>query len=59
MRAITGRGPATRAWHTWPKGPHLVATTSKERLRPTPSRVTVDQLAAIRRQIALAVGIEG
>jgi mRNA interferase MazF len=38
---------------------HLVATTSKERLRPTPSHVTVDQLAAIRRQIALAVGIEG
>src|SRR5271165_3863293 len=38
---------------------HLVATTSKARLRATPSRVTPEQLAAIRRQIALAVGIEG
>lgn len=38
---------------------HLVATTSKARLRTTPSRITPDQLAAIRRQIALAVGIVG
>jgi mRNA-degrading endonuclease toxin of MazEF toxin-antitoxin module len=37
---------------------HLVATTSKARLTATPSRITADQLAAIRRQIALAVGIE-
>lgn len=38
---------------------HLVATTSKLRLRVTPSRITSEQLAAIRRQIALAVGIGG
>jgi mRNA-degrading endonuclease toxin of MazEF toxin-antitoxin module len=38
---------------------HLVATASKARLRGTPSRITAGQLAAIRRQIALAVGIEG
>jgi mRNA interferase MazF len=37
---------------------HLVATTSKARLRATPSSITPEQLAAIRRQIALAVGIE-
>lgn len=37
---------------------HLVATTSKLRLTATPSRVTAEQLAAIRRQIALAVGVE-
>jgi mRNA-degrading endonuclease toxin of MazEF toxin-antitoxin module len=37
---------------------HLVATTSKARLTATPSRITPDQLAAIRRQIALAVGVE-
>jgi hypothetical protein len=36
----------------------LVATTSKARLTPTPSRIAPGQLAAIRRQIALAVGIE-
>jgi len=36
----------------------LVATTSKARLQATPSRITEQQLAAIRRQIALAVGIE-
>jgi len=34
-------------------------TTAKARLHATPSRITPDQLAAIRRQIALAVGIEG
>lgn len=37
---------------------HLVATTSKARLSPTASRVTPDQLAEIRRQIALTVGVE-
>jgi mRNA interferase MazF len=37
---------------------HLVATTSKSRLRATPSRITPEQLAVIRRQIALAIGIE-
>jgi mRNA interferase MazF len=37
---------------------HLVMTTSKQRIRPTASRVTVEQLTAIRRQIALAVGVE-
>jgi mRNA interferase MazF len=38
---------------------HLVATTSKRRLRSTLSRITQDQLTAIRRQIALAIGIQG
>jgi mRNA interferase MazF len=38
---------------------HLVATTAKTRLRATSSRVTGDQLERIRRQIALAVGVEG
>lgn len=37
---------------------HLVATTSKSRLRATPSRITAKQLATIRRQIALAIGID-
>lgn len=37
---------------------HLVATTSKSRLRATPSRITAEQLATIRRQIALAIGID-
>jgi mRNA interferase MazF len=37
---------------------HLVATTSKARLRVTASRVTAEQLAAIRRQIVLAMGTE-
>jgi mRNA-degrading endonuclease toxin of MazEF toxin-antitoxin module len=37
---------------------HLVATTSKTRLQATPSRITAAQLAAIRRQIALAIGLE-
>lgn len=36
---------------------HLVATTSKARLRATGSRIAPDQLAAIRRQIALAIGL--
>lgn len=38
---------------------HLVATTSKSRLHATSSRITPEQLMAIRRQIALAVGAEG
>ena len=38
---------------------HLVATTSKARLRTTSSRVTAAELAAIRRQVAFAIGIEG
>lgn len=37
---------------------HLVATTSKKRLHATSSRITAEQLAAVRRQIALAVGVE-
>jgi mRNA interferase MazF len=36
---------------------HLVATTSKARLRATPSRITAEQLTTVRRQIALAIGI--
>jgi mRNA-degrading endonuclease toxin of MazEF toxin-antitoxin module len=36
---------------------HLVATTSKARIRSTSSRVTADQLMAIRRQVALAIGV--
>lgn len=38
---------------------HLVATASKARLRATPSHVTSEQLSAIRRQIAFAVGVGG
>ena len=37
---------------------HCVATTSAKRIRPTPSRITADELSAIRRQIALAIGLE-
>lgn len=37
---------------------HLVATTSKTRLRLTPSGITPQQLATIRRQIASMLGIE-
>ncbi|WP_158741966.1 type II toxin-antitoxin system PemK/MazF family toxin [Acidisphaera sp. L21] len=37
---------------------HLVTTTSKQRLRPTASRITADQLRGIRRQIALSIGVE-
>ncbi|MGH7062638.1 MAG: type II toxin-antitoxin system PemK/MazF family toxin [Stellaceae bacterium] len=36
---------------------HCVATTSAKRVRPTASRITEDQLLAIRRQIALAIGL--
>jgi uncharacterized protein YifN (PemK superfamily) len=38
---------------------HLVATTSKARLRATQSHITRQQLATIRRQIAFAVGAGG
>jgi mRNA interferase MazF len=34
----------------------LVAGTSQERVHATPSRITADQLARIRRQVAEAVG---
>jgi mRNA interferase MazF len=37
---------------------HCVATTSGKRVKPTRSRITADELAAIRRQIALAIGLE-
>jgi mRNA-degrading endonuclease toxin of MazEF toxin-antitoxin module len=37
---------------------HCVATTSAGRVRPTSSRISADELAAIRRQIALAIGFE-
>ncbi len=37
---------------------HLVATTSKARLRATASRITPEQLAAVRRQIARAIGMD-
>ena len=36
---------------------HCVATTSATRLRPTRSMITPDQLTAIRRQIAVAIGL--
>lgn len=36
---------------------HCVATTSKSRLRPTPSAITPEQLRTIRRQVALAIGL--
>jgi mRNA interferase MazF len=37
---------------------HLVTATSKARIAPTPSRITLEQLATIRQQIALAVGAQ-
>ena len=37
---------------------HCVATTSAKRVRQTSSRIAEDKLLAIRRQIALAIGIE-
>jgi mRNA-degrading endonuclease toxin of MazEF toxin-antitoxin module len=37
---------------------NLVATTSKRRIRETACRLTSEQLGTIRRQIALAVGLE-
>lgn len=35
-----------------------LATTSKQRVRPTQSRILPEQLGLIRRQIALAIGLE-
>jgi mRNA interferase MazF len=37
---------------------HCVTTNSKQRVAPTPSRILPEQLAVIRRQIALAIGLE-
>jgi hypothetical protein len=45
-------GCAKRCWAV----SHLVATTSKARLRATASHITAEQLATIRHQIALAIG---
>lgn len=36
---------------------HALATTSKERVRPTHSRITPEQLRMIRAQIATAIGL--
>lgn len=47
-------GCSKRCW----AASHLVATTSKARLQATPARIVPDQLAATRRQVALAIGIE-
>jgi mRNA interferase MazF len=35
-----------------------LASTSKQRVRPTESRILPEQLQVIRRQIALAIGLE-
>jgi mRNA interferase MazF len=37
---------------------HCVTTSSKKRLRATQSRISPEQLRAIRRQVALAIGLE-
>jgi mRNA-degrading endonuclease toxin of MazEF toxin-antitoxin module len=37
---------------------YMVTATAKLRLKVTPSRITPDQLAMIRQQIALAVGVQ-
>lgn len=37
---------------------HCVTTNSKQRVRPTQSRISPEQLQTIRRQIALAIGLE-
>lgn len=37
---------------------HHVTTTSKHRIIPTPSRITDAELAAIRRLVGLAIGLE-
>ena len=37
---------------------HCITTNSKHRIRPTDSRILPEQLSAIRRQIALAIGVE-
>jgi mRNA interferase MazF len=36
---------------------HCVATTSGARIKPTPSRITPDQLEQIRHRIGLSVGL--
>jgi hypothetical protein len=36
----------------------LAAATSVKRLRATPSRITTEQLLTIRRQIAVAIGLD-
>ena len=36
---------------------HCIAATSLERVTPTSSRVTLEQLRAVRRQIAYAIGV--
>lgn len=47
-----GNGCSKRCWAL----SHCVATTSARRLRATASTITREQVAIIRRQIALAVG---
>ena len=37
---------------------HHVTTTSKHRITPTPSRITDEQLAEIRRLIGIAIGLD-
>jgi mRNA-degrading endonuclease toxin of MazEF toxin-antitoxin module len=37
---------------------HCVSTTSAARVRPTSSRIAQQELTAIRRQIAFAIGLE-
>jgi mRNA interferase MazF len=37
---------------------HCVATTSAKRVRQTTSKIAEDELMSIRRQIALAIGLE-
>jgi mRNA-degrading endonuclease toxin of MazEF toxin-antitoxin module len=37
---------------------HHVTTTSKRRITPTPSRITPAQLDAIRRRVAISIGLE-
>ncbi len=37
---------------------HCVATTAAARLKTTPSRIALAQLQRIRRQIAIAIGLE-
>jgi mRNA interferase MazF len=37
---------------------HCVTTNSKQRVRPTQSRILPEQLQTIRRQIVLAIGLE-
>jgi mRNA-degrading endonuclease toxin of MazEF toxin-antitoxin module len=36
---------------------HCVTTNSKQRVRPTQSHISLEQLQTIRRQIALAIGL--